>query len=121
MTLAMPGAHILSRKLDFAGCESLLDLGGGPGTYAIHFCLRNPYLKAIIFDLPSTKEVAEQKISQYGLEGRIQFVGGDFNRDDIPKGPFDRVFLSHILHGEAENGCLSIIEKIYGVLKKGGR
>lgn len=119
--LAIRGAEILSRKLNFAGCESLLDLGGGPGTYAIHFCLRNPDMKAMIFDLSSTKEVAEEKISQYGLEGRIRFVGGDFNRDDIPRGPFDRVFLSQILHGESEKECVSIIKKIYGVLKKGGK
>ncbi len=119
--IAIRGADTLSQKLNFEGCESLLDLGGGPGTYAIYFCLRNPGLKAIVFDLPSTKEVAEEKISQYGLEGYIQFEGGDFHRDDIPQGPFDRVFLSHILHAQTEEECLSLINKIYPVLKEGGK
>jgi hypothetical protein len=41
--------------IDLSGRKRLLDLGGGPGTYAIHFCLHNPDLEAAVFDLPSTR------------------------------------------------------------------
>ena len=33
----------------WAGRRTLLDLGGGPGTYAIHFCMHNPKLMAAVY------------------------------------------------------------------------
>ena len=43
--LAMNLAPIIVPKIDLSNRRHLLDLGGGPGTYAIHFCLHNPRLK----------------------------------------------------------------------------
>ena len=53
--LAMNLAPQLVPLIDLSAKGHLLDLGGGPGTYAIHFCLNNPELKATVFDLPTTK------------------------------------------------------------------
>ena len=52
--LAMQIAPGLSKEIDLRGRHHLLDLGGGPGTYAIHFCLANPHLRATVHDLPTT-------------------------------------------------------------------
>ena len=37
--MAMSIAPRLAPLIDLSSCRHLLDLGGGPGTYAIHFCL----------------------------------------------------------------------------------
>ncbi len=55
--LAMQMAPIIVPQIDLSGRRHLLDLGGGPGTYAIHFCKQNPAIKATIFDLPGTRYV----------------------------------------------------------------
>ena len=117
--LAMQLAPRVAGAIDLSGRRRLLDLGGGPGTYAVHFCQQNPRLAAVVFDLPSTRRFAEQTIARFGLSDRIAFQGGDFNDGDVP-GRFDVVWLSHILHGESPGECASIIRKGVAALEPGG-
>jgi len=117
--LAMLIAPRIVGRVDLSGRRRLLDLGGGPGTYAIHFCLQNPGLEAVIFDLPSTRRFAEKTIEKFSLSGRITFHSGDYGTDGIP-GRFDVAWLSHILHGEGPGGCAVILEKAVTALEPGG-
>ena len=105
--------------VDLSSCTSLLDLGGGPGTYAIHFCRHNPDLGATVMDLPTTRPFAEKTIRKMGMVDRVAFISGDYLQDDIPGG-YDAVWMSHILHGESPQDCLSIIEKAFHCLNPGG-
>ena len=59
----------IAQAIDLSGCRRLLDLGGGPGTYAIHFCLANPGLSAVVYDLPTTRSFAEETIARFDLSG----------------------------------------------------
>lgn len=117
--MAMSIAPKLSDSIDLSSRSHLLDLGGGPGTYAIHYCLKNPNLKAKIFDLPTTKPFAEKTINKFGLKDRIDFIPGDYLIDPIP-GSYDVAWLSHILHGEGPDDCQQIINKTTAALKPGG-
>ena len=105
--------------VDLSERENLLDLGGGPGTYAIHFCKANPGLFAVVFDLPASQPIAEENINSEGLADRIRFQGGDYHEDPI-EGRFDVAWLSHILHAEGPESCREIIAKAGGALKPGG-
>jgi len=117
--LAMQAAPRIVPHIDLAGRRRLLDLGGGPGTYAIHFCLHNPDLTAVDYDLPSTRRFAEQTIARFGLADRVTFAAGDFLAEDVP-GRYDVAWLSHILHGEGAAGCAVILEKGVAALEPGG-
>ena len=117
--LAMQLAPRLVPVVDLSGIHTLLDLGGGPGTYAIHFCRQYPNLTATVMDLPTTRPFAENTIRKMGMEDRVSFVPGDYLQDDIP-GRFDAVWMSHILHGESEAGCGRIIDKAVRCLNPGG-
>jgi hypothetical protein len=81
--------------------------------------MHNPDLKAVVFDLPSTRTFAEQTIARFALCDRIAFAAGDFMCEDIP-GDFDVAWLSHILHGAGEEGSAVILEKAVAALEKGG-
>jgi len=118
--LASNLAPHIARQLDLSGSRRLLDLGGGPGTYAIHFCQANPQLTATVLDLPTTREFAEQTIARFGLSDRLAFCDGDFLRDPIPAG-FDVAWLSHILHSEGPEDCAEIVRKAVSALEPGGR
>ncbi len=117
--LAMLIAPRVVEELDLSGRRRLLDLGGGPGTYAIHFCRQYPQLRAVIFDLPTTRPIAEQTLDRFGMVGRIQFEAGDFQSDPLP-GSFDVAWLSHVLHGEGMQGCTNLLEKAVAALEPGG-
>ncbi|MGD8229287.1 MAG: methyltransferase [Desulfobacteraceae bacterium] len=117
--LAMALAPQATKEIDLAGREYLLDLGGGPGTWAIHFCLNNPGLKATVYDLPATRPFAEKVIASFGVINRVQFQEGDYLEDEIGDG-YDVAWLSHILHGESPEDCQFIIKKAVATLKPGG-
>jgi predicted O-methyltransferase YrrM len=117
--MAMNIAPLLVPAIDLSTRKHLLDLGGGPGTYAIHFCRQNPGLKATVFDLPTTRRFAEKTISQFELSGRIKFLDGNYLEDQIV-GQYDVAWLSHILHGEGPEECRMIVQKTVDALETGG-
>jgi len=117
--LAMLIAPKIVKQIDLAGRKHLLDLGGGPGTYAIHFCLENPLLRATVYDLPTTRSVAERTIAQFGLQERVKFTAGDFQEEPL-SGLYDVAWLSHVLHGEGETGCTRMLKKSVEHLEPGG-
>jgi predicted O-methyltransferase YrrM len=109
----------LSKLVDLSGRRHLLDLGGGPGTYAIHFCLANPGLMATIYDRPTTKDFAARTAARFGVSDRIDFQAGDFNVDEI-KGKYDVAWLSHILHSNGPEECEDLIARTVSVMESGG-
>ncbi len=109
----------LVKAFELSNRAHLLDLGGGPGTYAIHFCLANPDLKATVFDLPTTRPFAEKTIARFGLADRIDFTDGNYIEEDIP-GHYDVVWMSHIIHSEGAETAEKIIKKAADILEPGG-
>ncbi len=119
---AMATAPGLAQSLDLSGCTRLLDMGGGPGTYAIHFCRANPDLTAVVFDLPTTRPFAEKTIERFGLSDRIRFTPGDYTTEDVPLNPeFDAAWLSHVLHGEGPDKAADIVAHAAETLVPGGQ
>ena len=117
--MAMNMAPLLVPLIDLSARRHLLDLGGGPGTYAIHFCQNNPQLRSTVFDLPTTRPFAEKTIEKFKLSNRIDFMAGNYLDDEI-RGSYDAAWLSHILHGEGPEACQDIIHKTVSVLESGG-
>ena len=118
--LSMQIAPEIAAQVNLDGRARFLDLGGGPGTHAIHFCMNNPGLRALIFDRATTEPFARQTVARFELQERIAFAGGDFKTDPIPGGPFDVAWLSHILHSNTIDECYGIIKKAVGVMEPGG-
>jgi len=117
--LAMSIAPRLVPQIDLTGKRTLLDLGGGPGTYAIHFCMRNPGLAATVYDRKTTEPFALQTIQRFGMEARVRFLPGNYLKDPI-EGSYDVAWLSHILHGEGMADCERILGKTVSALRPGG-
>jgi predicted O-methyltransferase YrrM len=107
------------KEIDLSERRHLLDLGGGPGTYAIHFCQANPNLRATVFDLATTAPFAQKTIKKFGLSSRIDFQAGDYLRDSV-QGTYDVVWLSQILHAMGPEHCRVAIERAVAVLEPGG-
>ena len=121
------GMHAIARdlapqvapKLQLQGVRHLLDLGGGPATYAITFVQTNPDLKATVFDLPGPIGIARENITKLGLGSRIDTLKGNFLQDDIGSG-YDYIWISQILHSHNEEQCRLIIKKAVAALIPGG-
>ena len=118
--LARDLAPQVAPKLKLAGVRHLLDLGGGPATYAITFARMNPEMKATVFDLPGPIKIARENIARHGLDARIDTLAGNFLKDDIGSG-YDFIWISQILHSHNEEQCRRIIKQAVVALVPGGR
>jgi SAM-dependent methyltransferase len=119
---AMAMAPDVAQSVDLSRSTRLLDMGGGPGTYAIHFCKANPDLTAVVFDLPTTRPFAEKTIARFGLSDRISFTDGDYTTEDVPLNQaFDTAWLSHVLHGEGPENAAGIVAHAAKALIPGGQ
>ncbi len=96
--------------------RTVLDLGGGPGTFSRAFARRG--LRAVLFDQP---EVIEHVRGAYGLDGepRVELRAGDF-LDPFPEGEFDVVFIGNITHIYDEPTNARLVADAAGVLRPGG-
>jgi cyclopropane fatty-acyl-phospholipid synthase-like methyltransferase len=113
------GSEIV-KHLDLSGAQRLLDLGGGPGAYAVLFASRWPDLRITVFDLPEIAQIAAERIAAAGLAGRIAIRGGNYEVDDIGSG-YDVVFLSDTLHQETPEGAERLLQRAAAALRPGGK
>ncbi len=115
---AGPGSE-LAAHLDLAGRRRLLDVAGGPGTYAIQLARVNPQLAAEVFDLPEVVPVTAELIAEAGLAGRVTTRAGSYLTDDFGHG-YDVVLLSNMMHQEDPDGCRMLLRKAHAALEPGG-
>lgn len=110
----------LAQRLELEGAHTLLDLGGGAGTNAIAFCNAYPRLQATVFDLPQTLQTTQRMVKEAGLEDRITFVAGDFNKDALG-GPYDVILMSDILHYQDDEANARLTKQCVTHLNPAGR
>jgi hypothetical protein len=113
-------AEAVAEAMPLRPGERLLDLGGGPGTYAWAWARRFPDSPVTLFDVPETLRVARKVLAGKGASGRIRLLAGDFLRDPVG-GPYDFAWISQILHAFSREDCLAILRKARAALAPGGR
>jgi hypothetical protein len=112
-------APLVADGLNLTGRKQLFDAGGGPGTYSIALVKRYAGLRAIVFDLPRTIEIAQEIIAASDVADRITTRAGDYFKDDFGQGN-DVVLLSAILHSMEPERSRLLLEKSYDSLIPAG-
>ena len=106
--------------LDLSDASSLIDVGGGPGTYAILFAQAWPNLQVTAFDLPDVVPLAEENCRAAGVGDRVRTVAGSYLEDDLGEG-FDVAFVSDVLHQESRETAVEILRRVWRAVRPGGR
>jgi SAM-dependent methyltransferase len=117
---SMDVAPRMARELDLRRARTLLDLGGGPGTYALAFMKRNLRLRATLCDRGPALEVAKEIAAQSPVGHRLSYAAVDFMKQAIP-GRYDVVWLSNVIHIYCPDGNQKLFRKIARALPPGGR
>jgi cyclopropane fatty-acyl-phospholipid synthase-like methyltransferase len=82
-------AYALTEVYDFSRHTSVLDLGGGAGTFLAAIIKKYPQLRATLFERP-------QMVEKVSIPG-VTFIAGDLRLDRIP-GNHDAVLIANVLH-----------------------
>ncbi|RMH37561.1 MAG: methyltransferase domain-containing protein [Nitrospirae bacterium] len=117
---SIESAREVASQLDLSGARSLLDVGGGPGTYALAFLRKNPQLHATVMDRPAALEVAKEIADSRPQRARLHLYPGDLFTTPWPQG-FDVVWISNVIHiySAAEN--IRLLRLAKQALNPGGR
>jgi cyclopropane fatty-acyl-phospholipid synthase-like methyltransferase len=99
--------------------SSLVDVGCGSGVIGARYARETQGLRATLFDLPPTLEVAREILTAEGLEDQVEFHPGDYRHDPFP-GPVDAVLFSNLLQTESEAEARRLIGKARESLRTGG-
>lgn len=116
---AIAQGELLARKIDFSGRRRLIDIAGGPGTFCMKFCERNPKLSATVFDLPQTLEVTREIVGSFGMLDRVTLKPGNYLEDSFGKG-HDALLLSSMFNQESPQVIKEIFRKAYEALDPKG-
>lgn len=109
----------LARYLNTQGCDSILDFGCGPGTYAFYLGRANPRLRLYLMDLPGVLEITKKIQAKYPLQNELHYIPLDVLGDNIP-GQYDLVLVSNTLHMLGHEASSALIRQIYHAVRQGG-
>ncbi len=113
-------ANALAARIDLAGVDKVLDVGGGSGAFSIAFCRAREGLKATVLDLPEVVPLTARYVAAAGMQNRVSTVAGDFH--DAPFGDgFDLVLFSAIVHMNGAEVNRRLMGKAFAALNPGGR
>jgi SAM-dependent methyltransferase len=107
--------------IDLSFARTMVDLGGGPGTYLIEFLRRWANLRGAVYDLRATLKVTRGIINERAAWAlnRVELREIDYNSSELP-GPIDAIFMSNIIHSEDESTNAALMAKCFRALAPGG-
>lgn len=110
----------IAQRIPLSGVRHLLDVGCGPGSYALAFLEQNPELHATLLDLPGPIEIARGYVARAGLQARVSFAAADA-LEYTPERPVDMVLVSNILHMLGPERSRALLARCFEMLEPGGR
>jgi len=120
-TLMARSQELIARDLldahPFHAHRCLLDVGGGEGVFAAAAATRFPHITLKLFDLPAVAARAQARLGNLG--NRVEAIGGNFLRDDLPRGA-DVITLLRVLHDHDDATVAKLLRAAYDALPAGG-
>jgi SAM-dependent methyltransferase len=113
-------APLVAAQIPLRRAKTFLDLGGGPGTYAMAFLARNPGLRATVCDRPAALEVAKEIAATHKSGARLSYLPLDLLTEDIP-GLYDVIWYSNVLHIYSPEQNQAVFRRVKSALAPGGR
>ncbi|MFL1428174.1 MULTISPECIES: methyltransferase [unclassified Nocardiopsis] len=98
----------------------ILDVACSHGAYGLGMARRHPRARVRAVDWPSVLEITERHAEQLGLRDRWSPLPGDMFDIDFG-GPYDLVMLTNVLHHFDEETATTLLRRVAGALKPGGR
>jgi SAM-dependent methyltransferase len=95
-----------------------LDLGGGPGSYAIALAKRYSRVHGVVLD--QTVTVARQLIRKHRLQHRLEARQGSLFTADLGSG-YDAVLVSNVIHDFNEKENRTLLKRVRDALCPGGK
>lgn len=120
---AVKAADALEAAGALDGVRGILDVGGGPGHYAVELARRCPGAWAVVLDTAETAEVARETAARAKLGDRVTARAGDAFADDLGAdgATYDLIFVSNLIHIYPAADNRRLVGRAAKALAPGGR
>jgi hypothetical protein len=117
-----PSAQAIAEilKVADAGPQRVLDIAAGHGMFGIAVAQRNSAAEVVAVDWPRVVSVAAENAAALGVGARHRTIAGDAFTVDWGGG-FDLALVTNFLHHFDVPTCTSLLHRIHGSLREGGR
>ena len=116
--ISMGNFTTFAEKFDFSRYKTLADIGGATGLLSSIVAARHPHMQCRTCDLADVRPIAERRLRQRNLGGRVTAETIDFFADEFPKA--DIITMGMILHDWNLENKKMLIGKAYRALPAGG-
>jgi hypothetical protein len=114
-----PLAAEVAQEYDWAGVESVVDVGGGQGAFLLGIAEAHQHLRGTVFDLERPVKGAREAIAAAGLSDRLDGAVGSFF-DAVPGGA-DVYTLVSVIHDWGDEQSVQILEQVRAAAGAEGR
>ena len=108
----------IARAYDFSG-KRVMDVGGGYGELLAQILTAHPSAQGVLFDMPHAISKARDHLGGRALEGRCEFIAGDFFRS-LPPG-CDVYVLKTVIHDWPDEQARDILRSCRSAMAPGSR
>jgi len=98
----------------------VLDIAGGSSIFGMTFLKRDPSTKITQLDWANVNRVAKKLNQEWGLEGKIQYIDGEFRKTQVEESSYQVVIASNFCRFESPKGNQELFLKAYRALEPGG-
>jgi len=116
---ALAIGRALVPMLSIPPSANVLDLAGGPGTYAVFMAKTHPGIHCTVLDLPPVVQIAKELIREQGMQDRVTTLPGSYHDTPYP-GDQQVITILGALHQESPEAIAAILRKAAGALSPGG-
>jgi len=116
---AVAAGRDLSRRFDFSGCRSIVDIGGGAGGLVAALCDAHPGLLGTLFELPRTARLAASILWETPGGERVSIETGDI-LVERPRGTHDAAVLRALIQVLAPGDAARAIANAAAAVRPNG-
>jgi hypothetical protein len=115
-----PVAEALAGAVDFAVMGTVVDVGGGEGSFLTAVLRAHPGIHGILADLPLALPKAREQLAANGVADRCEVVACYFFTDPVPAGA-GGYLLAHIIHNFNDEQAVAILRAVRAAVPADGR
>lgn len=113
--------RLINKEVSLEESHTLLDVGGCDASIACALAQKHPHLQITVYDLPHFETIARQNIGEKNLTSQVNYVAGDFTKDNALPQKFDVVLFSRVLCDWPVDTTQKLLNMAYDSLNDHGR
>jgi hypothetical protein len=108
-----------AHRPEFDAPRSVVDIGGGSGTFAIPLAQRRADVSITLIELPRAVPHTRKFIRAYGVTDQVEVLGFDVVKQPQRIPPCNSIFIGNLIHDMGDCDCLSLFHGCYRALAAG--